>query len=175
MPSRAKESKRYASGKKLTKSLREHYEEACSEQQVTPNSVLLNMFPEKVGRVWGSDTLDLSSNYVGDKGFIPVISVLHRSPQLQKIIVSDNGLRNRAVQALASALAQHPEVTAIDLSDNYISLGAGDALEHLLKQNRRIIELNITNTKIDVDQRLRIKELLRANAEGECVQVGDML
>ena len=154
---------KYGTAKKQSKSLREIYEETCIETKVTPNSVFLNNLPNKVGMVLNSDTLDLSRNYVGDRGLVPVLAIVQRSPQLQKLNFSENGLRNNAIKAMVAVLKHHPEVVSIDVSDNYISEGAGKALESLLKENTRITDLQFNNTKIDVDLRLKLKELLSTN------------
>eukprot|EP01060_Flectonema_neradi_P028012 TRINITY_DN37688_c0_g1_i1.p1 TRINITY_DN37688_c0_g1~~TRINITY_DN37688_c0_g1_i1.p1 ORF type:complete len:183 (+),score=41.96 TRINITY_DN37688_c0_g1_i1:44-550(+) len=156
---------KYNNAKKQSKSLREIYEEACVEMKVTPNSVLLNTLPNKVGMVLNSDSLDLSRNYVGDRGLVPVLAIVQRSPQLQKLNFSENGLRNNAIKAMVGILKYHPEISSIDVSDNYISEGAGRALESLLKENTRITDLQFNNTKIDVDLRLKLKEQLAANSK----------
>ncbi|KAJ9450391.1 putative serine/threonine-protein kinase roco5 [Diplonema papillatum] len=151
-------------GKRVNKALREVYEECCLEERVTPNSVLLDFLPEKPGVVLASSVLDLSRNYVGDRGLLPVVSVVMLCPHIEAASFSDNGLRNNAVKALSSAFSQHPGLTSLDLSDNYISAGGAAALMTLLQQNNRIKSLNLTNTKIDVDDRLKIKEMLAENS-----------
>eukprot|EP00759_Apiculatamorpha_spiralis_P048535 PhF_6_TR4375/c0_g1_i1/m.5904 len=149
---------------KQTKSLRDLYEDACKEVQMSkPNTVFLSMLPDKPGGTLASDTLDLHRNYVGDKGLVPILAVVQRSPQLRKLNFGENGLRNNAIKVMCAALVKHPGVTSIDISDNYISEGAGRALEQLLKDNPRITDLGIANTKIDVDLRLRLKELVTQN------------
>ena len=153
---------------KPSKSLREVYDDARKEiSSSKPNSEVVRMLPDKPGIVLqtpsGSDMLDLRRNYVGDKGLVPVLAVIQRSPQLRRLNFAENGLRNNAIKVMCATLAKHPGVTSIDVSDNYISEGAGRALEQLLKENPRITELNFNNTKIEVDLRLRLKELVSQN------------
>jgi len=149
---------------KAAKSLREVYDDKCKEIHTSkPNSVILGMLPDKPSSTLSSDTLDLRRNYVGDKGLVPVLEVVQRSPQLRKLNFSENGLRNNSIKLMCAVLLKHPGVTSIDVSDNYISEGAGRALEQLLKENPRITDLSFVNTKIDVDLRLRLKELLGQN------------
>ena len=149
---------------RAAKSLRETYEDSCREHAAHPNSVLLKLLPDRQGVGLASDTLDLSRNYVGDRGVMPVLAVCQRSTQLKRLVLVENGLRNAGVINLCAVLAKHPSVTAVDLSSNYISQGAATALAQLLSENPRIVDLGIANTKFDVDARLRLKELTQHNA-----------
>lgn len=152
------------SRQRVAKSLRDVYEEACKAADVNVNSALAKSFPERHGAPLSGDVLDLSRNYVGDRGLIPVLSVIQRSPHLRKLILCENGLRNNAVKHLCAVAAKHPNLVSIDLSDNYISEGAGNAIETLLLENSKILEVGFRNTKIDShEQRLRIKELMERN------------
>jgi hypothetical protein len=149
---------------RVAKSLRDVYEESCRASNVHVNSSLSKFFPERHGAPISVDTLDLTRNYVGDRGLIPVLSVIQRSPHLRKLVLCENGLRNNAVKLLCNVAVKHPSLVSIDLSDNYISEGAGSAIENLLAENPRITEVGFRNTKIEShEQRLRIKELLERN------------
>jgi Ran GTPase-activating protein (RanGAP) involved in mRNA processing and transport len=153
-----------AKGPKTSKkSLREVYEESCAAWRVRPNSVLSKTLPEKPG-IALAEVLDLSRNYVGDRGLLPVLDIVQKSPQLRRLVFAENGLRNNAIKAMVQAVLKHPSITSIDVSENYISEGAGKALETLLRENPRIVELGFSNTKIDVDCRLRLKDLVALNA-----------
>jgi hypothetical protein len=146
------------------KSLREVYEETCANLKVRPNSTFEEMLPDKPGQVLNTDTLDFSRNYVGDRGMLAVLEIVQRSPQLKRLVVTENGLRNAAIKAIVTVVVKHPGISSLDVSDNYISEGAGKVLEVLLKENPRITELGFSNTKIDVDCRLRLKDLIALNA-----------
>jgi hypothetical protein len=148
---------------KVSKSLREIYEEGCREHGVHPNSTFAKLLPVKQGVTIHDDTLDLSRNYLGDRGIIPVAAVVQRCPNVKRLVLSENGLRNNGVKSLSAVLVKHVGITSLDLSDNYISHGALGALEHLLLDNPRVVELSIANTKFEVDARLRLKDLAAAN------------
>lgn len=171
MPPKAAAGKPAAGGKgagarsKVSKSLKEVYEETCRDQLVHPNSAFTRLLPEKQGASVAGDTIDLTRNFVGDKGIAPVMAVVQRCPNLRKVHLNDNGLRNHGVGTVCMALSKHQGVTSIDLSDNYISKGAGDHLLKLLQDNPRITDVVINNTKIDVEQRLQIKQLAATNAQ----------
>ena len=151
--------------KRMAKALREVYEEGCVEYGVSANSALLNMLPDKVGVALPGDTLDLSRNFVGDRGLTPVLGVVQRCPTLRTLVLSDNGLRNAAVRNITAALRTHPGVTALDLSDNMISEGAGVALGDLVQENRRVTVVNVNNTKVPAELRLKIKQQITANQQ----------
>lgn len=144
-------------------SLREIYLKSCSENGLHPNSGIIMMLPEKSGAPFYSDTLDVSRNYLGEKGMLPIIAVMAKISGLRSIVARENGLRNKSVQALCEMAAKHASLESIDISDNYISEGAAISIEMLLRSNRRILDVKIQNTKIDVDKRVLIRELLDTN------------
>lgn len=144
-------------------SLREIYLKSCSENGLHPNSGIIMMLPEKSGAPFYSDILDVSRNYLGDKGMLPIIAVAAKISGLRFLIAKENGLRNKSVSALCEMAAKHTSLESIDVSDNYISEGAAISIETLLHENRRILDFGIQNTKIDVEKRVLIRELLETN------------
>lgn len=150
-------------GKGANKSLRELYDDGCLDARVHPNSVMRAMLPEKVGMSIG-DVLDLSRNYIGDRGMAPVLLVVQKSPGLKTLVLCENGLRNNAIKMLCAVAALHPSLQHIDVSDNYISEGAAFALMHLVEENPRLQSIEMTNTKIAAEHRIRIKDRLAQNA-----------
>eukprot|EP00796_Vickermania_ingenoplastis_P009135 gene9135-6422_t len=144
-------------------SLREMYLKSCSENGIHPNSGIVAMLPEKPATPFYSDILDVSNNYLGDKGMLPIIAVASKISGLRSLVIRENGLRNKSVQALCTMALKHPSLEHIDLSDNYISDGAGVSIEMMLRGNRRIVDVVIDNTKIDVEKRVLIRELIDAN------------
>lgn len=151
---------------KVAKSLKEVYEEQCKERQVNANSALMSTLPERQGAALPSDVVDVSRNYLGDNGALPLLAVVERNAAVRKLVLIENGLRNNAIKALCAMAAKHTGLTSIDVSDNYISEGAGVALLKLLEENPRITEVGIRNTKIDVELRVKIKDAMERNAHG---------
>lgn len=144
------------------KSLREFYKEVCVELKVTPNSQFSDMLPGNVGEPLLQEEINLSVNYVGDRGMTAVTKVLAVGcPNIKVLRLKDNGLRNKSVIELAECLRSHSKIELLDLSNNYISTGAGRALEKLLQENGHIRFLNVENTKIDAEIRLRIQDILK--------------
>ncbi|CUG93870.1 Hypothetical protein, putative [Bodo saltans] len=149
--------------KVVSKSLKEIYEDQCKDRQVNVNSSVAASLPERQGAALPTDTLDMSRNYLGDNGIVPLLSVVERNPNLRIVSFVENGLRNNAIIALCAVASRHPGLRSIDVSDNCISEGAGNALIKLLEENPRITTLGIRNTRIDVELRVRIKDLLEKN------------
>ncbi|KPA75626.1 hypothetical protein ABB37_08493 [Leptomonas pyrrhocoris] len=144
-------------------SLQEVYLRFCAEMGLRPNSAFLSLLPEKGGVDYGKATLDLSRNYVGDKGIAPILSTLQRMPSVRALILSENGLRNHGVELLCTSAAQLSQLEFIDLSDNFISEGAAVALGRLLTENRNIKDIVFENTKIPVGWRVRLLNALETN------------
>ena len=130
----------------------------CRDAEVHPNSVLLHTLPDppRPGLLL-TIRFDLSRNYIGDKGLGPVLQVIQRCPQLKRVILRDNGLRNNAVKQLAATAAKHQGLTSIDVSNNYVSEGAAKALAQLLETHKRIVDIGIAGTKFEADARVRIR------------------
>lgn len=144
-------------------SLQETYMRACAEVGLRPNSAVLGLLPEKGGAEFGSVTLDLSRNYVGDKGVAPIFATLQRMPNVRAVVLSENGLRNKGIELLCTSAAQMTQLEFIDVSDNFISDGAAVALERLLMANRHVKDVAFENTKIPVEWRVRLLNALEAN------------
>eukprot|EP00758_Cryptobia_borreli_P009277 Tbor_TRINITY_DN5463_c1_g5::TRINITY_DN5463_c1_g5_i1::g.25059::m.25059 len=146
-------------------SLRELYTTSCDTATVRPNSTIVSLLPDKQGVALSGEVLDLSRNYLGDKGIGPLLNVVQRSTHLKSLVLTENGLRNNAVRMICAVLAQHPGITSLDLSDNYISEGAGVALIRLIDQNPRLVEIKIDNTKISVEHRVCLKDRIAQNVK----------
>jgi hypothetical protein len=157
----------HARTSKAHKSFREVYDDTCRDKAAHPNSAFQRLLPEKKDVAFPGDVLDLTNNYVGDAGIVPVAAVLERCHSVKQVIVAKNGLRNKGIKALCTALAKHPGVTSLDVSENYISHGAATALESLLMENPRIVHIDFADTKLDVAERLRLKELAAQNASNK--------
>ncbi|KEG14312.1 cAMP-dependent protein kinase regulator [Trypanosoma grayi] len=142
---------------------RDVYIRACAEAGLNPNSGVLDILSANQGPA-GIECIDVSRNYLGDKGVLPLLAVVDRCPNLLEIDLSENGLRNNAIRALCSSAVKHPSLQRINVSDNYISEGAAVQLQQLLADSPRVCWLGIDNTKIDVEWRVKLRDLVRANA-----------
>ena len=148
---------------KAARSLREVYVDGCRDASIHPSSGVLSVLPDRQGVSLPTEVLDMSRNFIGDKGIGPLLLVVQRSPHLTTLVLSENGLRNNAIKMLASVAASHPSIRYLDVSDNYISDGAGAALLQLVEENANIAEIRMVNTKIPVEFRVRINDRIANN------------
>lgn len=164
VPRATKQTKgRSSSNRTRQPSLRELYLKSCAENGLLPNSVIVDLFPDKPGVPFPLEVIDIRSNYLGDRGILPLLATVDHMANLRALVLSQNGIRNKGVEALANCLSRHPTVEYVDISDNYISEGAARSLERLLRCNHRIVDVVIENTKIDVGWRVKLKDLMKAN------------
>eukprot|EP00759_Apiculatamorpha_spiralis_P037670 PhF_6_TR37471/c0_g1_i1/m.55178 len=129
-------------------SLRDIYVRKCEELNCKKNSKLLADLPNRADYFDALLTLDLSTNYVGNKGLMPLLEVIRLASSLKSINLNDNQLTNEAVAGLTDILATHPSITALYLSNNPITIAAGQNLIDLAKRNPRLLEVSTQNTAI---------------------------
>ncbi|GET85727.1 hypothetical protein, conserved [Leishmania tarentolae] len=146
--------------KMRTPSLQEVYIRSCAEMGLRPNSAFTSLLPDKSGVNYAEDTVDLSRNYVGDKGIAPILSTIEKMPNVRALILCENGLRNHAVELLCTSAANLPNLEFIELSDNYISDGAAVALFRLIEHHRQLQAVVFENTKIPVHWRVKLLDAL---------------
>lgn len=144
-------------------SLQEVYVRSCAEIGLRPNSAFTSLLPDRSGVEYTAATVDLSRNYVGDKGIAPILTTLEKMPNLRALILSENGLRNNGVGLVCASAARLPHLEFIELSDNFISEGAAKALFALIEEHRQIQEVVFENTKIPVQWRVKLVDALAAN------------
>ena len=135
------------------------YIKACQKHEVKPNSYFLANLPRSLD-VTLPCIIDLSGNYVGNRGILPVLDLIAACPHVTTFIVAANGLRNAGVESMCRSFAKHPSIRYIDLSNNVISAGAATALVALLSANSRIRRIVLHSTKVDAERRLvRLEQL----------------
>ncbi|CCW65584.1 unnamed protein product [Phytomonas sp. EM1] len=127
-------------------SLREVYQQACLEHKMRPNTGLLYLLPAEPFKRLAS--LDLSANYVGSKGIIPLlVAIKHNGDALRTLRLSHNNLENMEVMEVVDVLfstSAGNSLTDLDLSYNPISRTSGQAILDLC-----IKRPNITNICLD--------------------------
>eukprot|EP00756_Hemistasia_phaeocysticola_P066481 Hpha_TRINITY_DN9256_c0_g1::TRINITY_DN9256_c0_g1_i1::g.28746::m.28746 len=152
-------------------SLKELYQRECAKLRVKPNSGVLRLLPVLPvpapsvglgGKPLGQ--LDLSDNFLGDKGLQALLPLLQKLPELEELGLAHNGLQNRGVHALVEELRSHPSIRALDLSHNRISRSAGKELVTLIAANPRVQRITLDGTRIDEALKARIQRRLTANA-----------
>eukprot|EP01062_Namystynia_karyoxenos_P052143 TRINITY_DN4143_c0_g1_i1.p1 TRINITY_DN4143_c0_g1~~TRINITY_DN4143_c0_g1_i1.p1 ORF type:complete len:609 (+),score=214.63 TRINITY_DN4143_c0_g1_i1:76-1827(+) len=152
-------------------SLRDIYHVECAKLRCKPNSGVMRLLPAlpapppSVGLAEGEGQLkelDLSDNFLGDKGLQALLPLLQKMPRLETLRLARNGLQNRGVHALTEELREHPAITHLDLSHNRISRSAGKELVGLIAANSRIRRLSLAGTRIDEALKARIERKLQS-------------
>ncbi|CAC22664.2 conserved hypothetical protein [Leishmania major strain Friedlin] len=152
-------------------SLQEVYIRSCAEMGLRPNSGFTSFLPDRCGVDYAEDTVDLSRNYVGDKGIAPILATIEKMPNVRALILSENGLRNRGVELLCASAANMPNFEFIELSDNFISEGAAVALFGLIEHHRQLQVVVFENTKIPVQWRVKLLDMLASKRSTRQKQV----
>ncbi|KAG5487899.1 hypothetical protein LSCM4_07580 [Leishmania orientalis] len=141
-------------------SLQEVYIRSCAEMGLRPNSAFTSLLPDQSGVDYPAAALDLSRNYVGDRGIAPILATLEKMPNLRALILSENGLRNRGVELVCASAVNLPHLEFLELSDNFISEGAAAALFRLIEHHHQLQMVAFENTKIPVEWRVKLLDAL---------------
>ena len=129
-------------------SLRDVYLQRCLETGCKQNSLLLRQLPETPDRFDMLLALDLSSNFVGPKGLLPVLEVVRACTSIRTLDLRDQHLANETVEKLCNALQTHPSLTMLNLSHNPITMAGGRCLLDLVKTNAVLESVILEGTDI---------------------------
>ena len=127
-------------------SVQDVYKTKCAELGCKANSLLVKELCKVPDVFDTATTLDLSNNFVGPKGLLPVLEVVKVSSGLRYLSLRDNQLTNKCVMNLADVVQTHKGITALDLSNNPITIGAGKAILEMVKVNTQLEEVYLENT-----------------------------
>eukprot|EP00667_Euglena_gracilis_P005627 EG_transcript_5666 len=124
------------------------YAAKCDELRCRKNSHLMRALPGAVQ--WDSLTeMDLSWNFVGRVGVLPVLEVVRRSPNIIKLSLANNFLNNDSVREIVTHLVDHRCLGHLDLSRNPISHAAGKLLSRFAVQSPRLHTVLLEETLIN--------------------------
>eukprot|EP00759_Apiculatamorpha_spiralis_P036141 PhF_6_TR36484/c0_g1_i3/m.53601 len=135
------------------------YKTHCSQLMCRTNSAVVSQLQLKSILT----TIDLSTNFVGCKGFRPILEVLKKTPTIECLNVRGNRLDNDAVIELVEICKDHIGITTLDLSSNPISYLGGKALLELAEHNKRMIAINLEDTDVYDSLVKRIQQVIMAN------------
>jgi len=151
--------------------LRESYIANCIQSKVRTNTGVLELLGEyRAAR--DVTRFSLGTNLLGEGRIMPLLPLFGQMPRLQSLDLSNNGLRNRALQGLCAALSGHPAIRDIDVSGNPFSRAGGKALLQLVASNRRIVVARCDHTQMEISLRDRILDAARRNASGIAADEG---
>ncbi|CCW61914.1 unnamed protein product [Phytomonas sp. EM1] len=144
------------------------YLEACRQQGVKlPNPELVH-FLQAHDSFSSIEEIDVSNNYLGNRGILALLDVVKVLPKIRFLNLSDQKLYNTdlnqssvkgnaTIDAIIDVCKTHPTLTSINLSSNPIGNYAGRKLLALAQVNKNVSRIEITNTQIDFELRQRIK------------------
>ena len=139
------------------------YQNHCKVLGVKPNSILLKDFCDGGSSFGAITNLDVSKNYLGEKGFHAFLEVVRQSQNLQTLSLANNGLTNDAVVALCRSVFNHPSLKSINLKNNPISLAGAAALVDLVRRSPKLTSITLDGTFIEDRSKLRIAKALDKN------------
>lgn len=153
------------------------YLTACRDHGVKrPNPELLKFFREVEPIASEIHTIDLTNNYIGNRGIFALCDVIRsKLPRLKTLILRNQKLYNTdlsedsvkgnaACDRVISTLQDHPSITAVDFSCNLISNYAGRKLLGLAQLNKHMCKILTDETRVDMALRQRINQQCEKNA-----------
>ena len=122
------------------------------------------------------EDIDLSDNYIGNRGILALLDVVEHLPNFRYLNLanqkpyntdlSDDSVKgNSMVDRVVEVLKAHPTANALDISNNPVSNYAGRKLLGLVQVNPRICRVELTNTRVDFDLRKRIASQCERNTQ----------
>ncbi|KPA78115.1 putative Calpain [Leptomonas pyrrhocoris] len=117
----------------------ELYDYYCRRSACHPNSSVQQLLEDSGSSVL--DALDVSGNYLGPRGLLPVLDLVKNTKTIHTLDVSNNELGLDQVQHLAYCLALHPSIRRVRLCNAGLHDGHADVLLQLLFMNTSIEEL----------------------------------
>ncbi|KPI85324.1 putative calpain [Leptomonas seymouri] len=139
----------------------ELYDYYCRRSACHPNSSV-KTFLESTGRT-ELETLDVSGNYLGQRGLIPVLDLVKNTKTIQTLDVSNNELGVEQVQHLAYCLALHPNMRSVRLCNTGLHDGHVEVLLQLLSMNKSIEELILEGNHLTPPRIREVEEALAHN------------
>jgi hypothetical protein len=146
--------------------LRSGYVAACLHSKVKTNSgvmQLLSGFKSERDVL----TFSLGDNLVGETRIMPLLPLFSRMYRMHTLDLSNNGLKNRAIQALATVLTGHQSLTSLDVSGNPFSRVGGKALLALVLGRPLLVTVRAEHTQMEAALRDRIYHAAARNAARE--------
>ncbi len=134
------------------------YLDACDTFDVRANTKIMELLKNSDGT---EECVDISSNYIGDRGMLAFAHALSKHGNIVELNVSSNGIRNKGVQALCEVFKGSATLQHINLEKNYISHTGGVALLDHIGSWPSIQSVNVAHNKIDPDTRLKIQKAIR--------------
>lgn len=147
-------------------SLKELYSYYCRRCDCRPNSAFCTYLDEEDKRNGGQRilrTVDVSGNYLGKNGIIPVLDLVKNIKTVERLDVGNNRLEHEQLDHLVYCLMLHPTISAVGLRDNCLHDGSTDHLVRLLEGNASITEVDLSGNSFLPASLALIDDCLRRN------------
>ncbi|KAG8341118.1 hypothetical protein TRVL_08054 [Trypanosoma vivax] len=143
--------------------IRQQYVTCCRQAGIKPNSMVVRFLPDKPGAV--VSRIDTSVNYVGPKGFRPLLQIIGGGIGLEYLNLSHNNLENDEIVDLVNVLTTESgsSLRFLDLSNNPISLAGGMALLRLVQTRPSLSTVRLKGTLIPQQVCRNIQDACDAN------------
>lgn len=141
---------------------------ACKKNNVKKaNPKMVKFFQEEEPIAEDIEELDLSNNYIGNRGILALMDVVEKLPNLRSLNLSNQALYNTdlsedsvkgntTLDRVVEVLKTHESATALDISSNPVSNYVGRKLLGLAQINKKMCKIEVHDTRIDFDLRKRI-------------------
>lgn len=146
-------------------SLLQWYLQSCQELKCKPNSSLAFDVLQPIAQCRDLLCLDISSNFVGPRGALPVVHVASHAPALTHLDLSGNRLTNESVEALCGILVGHLQLRTLGLSNNPISQTGAKHLVSLAWCTPQLQHIALDGTMVSEALKSKIAEALSQRQE----------
>ncbi|CAD2218078.1 hypothetical protein AGDE_14322 [Angomonas deanei] len=146
-------------------SLKEIYVKRCKEVGCKPNSSLRNALSDKPDDFDSLSFIDVSKNFLGPKGILPLIDVVRCAQKIHTLDFREQQLTNEVVKKLCHALVRHQGITRINMSNNPITIAAGTYILELVIQNSNIEYIGLDNTVVRQAVLEKVNTMTAKNSE----------
>ncbi|KAG8346134.1 Calpain large subunit domain [Trypanosoma vivax] len=142
------------------------YQYYCRRKGCKANSSFSKYLCEEFERHGGRrvlETVDLSMNYIGKKGVIPILDLVKNVKTVKKLDLSNNMLEHEQLEHLVYCLALHPSIEEVVLNNNNIYDSSLNLIMKLLEANEGITSFSIDGNEIGDSSLVALREQLEVN------------
>lgn len=136
------------------------YLKRCTMMGVKPNTAVDRLLIEARDAI---TEIDLSKNYIGPNGLLALLDVVEQNPNIERLVLGNNGANNLVVERLCVIARSHPALKEVVLDDNPISHLAGRMLLYTIQTNPKITKLSLRGTVLQPQMLARIALQLNRN------------
>ena len=143
------------------KRLVDSYTAKCKEVDCKINSRLLKSLKAATTAL---TELDLSMNYVGPKGLVPVMGLLAANATVGRLDLSNNGINDEVLPIITKTISEHTGIYAVNMSYNE-ELSQGKLILDMVRDNTNITVIQLDQTGIYDTLVERIMSQIKMNRE----------